>query len=179
MSRTKILVGITGGIAVSSLPLLIQELLKLRNVELRVIATQNALRFTDQKEIGIPIYTDNDEWVFWTRLSDPVLHIELKRWADALVIAPLTANTLAKIATGICDNLLTNVVRAWDNSKPLIFCPAMNTVMWEHPITEHHLMALRYMGYIEIECLQKIDHGKGAMAEVTDIVRVVKDVMRL
>ncbi len=53
-------------------------------------------------------------------MGDPVLHIELRRWADVLVLAPLSANTLAKVAHGLCDNLLTCVVRAWDFAKPLL-----------------------------------------------------------
>ncbi len=57
---------------------------------------------------------DLDEETRWTKRGDPVLHIELRKWADALVIAPLSANTLAKISSGICDNLLTLVCRCWD-----------------------------------------------------------------
>uniref|UniRef100_A0A3B5AWA8 Phosphopantothenoylcysteine decarboxylase n=1 Tax=Stegastes partitus TaxID=144197 RepID=A0A3B5AWA8_9TELE len=91
----------------------------------------------------------------WTKRSDPVLHIELRRWADLLVIAPLDANTLGKIASGICDNLLTCVVRAWDTSRPLLFCPAMNTAMWLHPITAQQVSKLKEFGYVEIPCIAK------------------------
>uniref|UniRef100_A0A8C6SEW5 Phosphopantothenoylcysteine decarboxylase n=1 Tax=Neogobius melanostomus TaxID=47308 RepID=A0A8C6SEW5_9GOBI len=91
----------------------------------------------------------------WTQRSDPVLHIELRRWAHLFVIAPLDANTLAKIANGICDNLLTCVVRAWDTSRPLLFCPAMNTAMWNHPITAEHVSRLQTFGYKEIPCISK------------------------
>lgn len=55
---------------------------------------------------------NEDEWHAWKEVGDPVLHIELRRWADCLLIAPLSANTLAKIAQGFCDNLLTCVVRS-------------------------------------------------------------------
>ncbi|XP_036824447.1 phosphopantothenoylcysteine decarboxylase isoform X3 [Oncorhynchus mykiss] len=113
----------------------------------------------------------------WSQRSDPVLHIELRRWADLLVIAPLDANTLGKIASGICDNLLTCVVRAWDTSRPLLFCPAMNTAMWHHPITSRQVDSLKEFGYVEIPCIAKKlvcgDQGKGAMAEVSTIVDVV------
>ncbi|XP_038840204.1 phosphopantothenoylcysteine decarboxylase isoform X2 [Salvelinus namaycush] len=113
----------------------------------------------------------------WSQRSDPVLHIELRRWADLLVIAPLDANTLGKIASGICDNLLTCVVRAWDTRRPLLFCPAMNTAMWHHPITCRQVDSLKEFGYVEIPCIAKKlvcgDRGKGAMAEVSTIVDVV------
>lgn len=63
---------------------------------------------------------DEDDWRSWQKVGDPVLHIELRRWADVLLLAPLSANTLAKAASGLCDNLLTCVVRAWDFKKPLL-----------------------------------------------------------
>jgi len=69
---------------------------------------------------------DEDDWRSWKTVGDDVLHIELRRWADIMVIAPLSANTLAKVANGMCDNLLTCVVRAWDWQKPLLVrscCP--------------------------------------------------------
>uniref|UniRef100_A0A8B9YQG3 Phosphopantothenoylcysteine decarboxylase n=1 Tax=Bos mutus grunniens TaxID=30521 RepID=A0A8B9YQG3_BOSMU len=117
----------------------------------------------------------------WKRRSDPVLHIDLRRWADLMLVAPLDANTLGKVASGICDNLLTCVIRAWDRSKPLLFCPAMNTAMWEHPITEQQVGQLKDFGYIEIPCVAKKlvcgDQGLGAMAEVGTIVGKVKEVL--
>ena len=60
----------------------------------------------------------------------------------ALVIAPLDANTLAKLAIGLCDNCLTCVWRAWDMLRPVVLAPAMNTLMWEHPLTRRHLRQL-------------------------------------
>ncbi|XP_033940479.1 phosphopantothenoylcysteine decarboxylase isoform X2 [Gymnodraco acuticeps] len=142
----RVLVGVTGSVAALKLPVLVSQLLQLSGL--------------------------------WTQRSDPVLHIELRRWADLFVIAPLDANTLGKIANGICDNLLTCVVRAWDTSRPLLFCPAMNTAMWQHPITAQQVSRLTEFGYVEIPCIAKKlvcgDEGKGAMAEVSTIVSVVK-----
>lgn len=78
---------------------------------------------------------------------------------------------------GICDNLLTCTVRAWDLTKPLLFCPAMNTHMWNHPLTAEHINKLKTFGYIEIACISKMlmcgDSGAGAMAEVQTIVNQV------
>uniref|UniRef100_A0A4W5MA57 Phosphopantothenoylcysteine decarboxylase n=1 Tax=Hucho hucho TaxID=62062 RepID=A0A4W5MA57_9TELE len=72
----------------------------------------------------------------------------------------------------------TCVVRAWDTSRPLLFCPAMNTAMWHHPITSRQVDILKEFGYVEIPCIAKKlvcgDQGKGAMAEVSTIVDVVK-----
>ncbi|XP_025923945.1 phosphopantothenoylcysteine decarboxylase isoform X12 [Apteryx rowi] len=117
----------------------------------------------------------------WKGRSDPVLHIDLRRWADLMLVAPLDANTLAKLANGICDNLLTCVIRAWDLSKPLLFCPAMNTAMWEHPITAQQVEQLKGFGYTEIPCVVKKlvcgDEGRGAMAEVWTIVENVKRIL--
>lgn len=71
-----------------------------------MVTTEHAKHFYNPSEVSVNIYSDKDEWELWTQRSDPVLHIELRRWADLLVIAPLDANTLGKIANGICDNLL-------------------------------------------------------------------------
>ena len=83
--------------------------------------------------------TDEDEYAIWQGRGDIVLHVELANLADAIVIAPLGANSLAKISNGMCDNLLTCVCRAWRFKKPFLVAPAMNTAMYEHPITERQL----------------------------------------
>ncbi|KAM7003495.1 phosphopantothenoylcysteine decarboxylase [Tautogolabrus adspersus] len=173
-----VLVGVTGSVAALKLPLLVSHLLQLPGVDVKVVTTDHAKHFYNPEEVSVKIYSDKDEWELWTQRSDPVLHIELRRWADLLLIAPLDANTLGKISNGICDNLLTCVVRAWDASRPLIFCPAMNTAMWQHPVTAQQVSRLTEFGYVEIPCISKKlvcgDEGKGAMAEVSTIVSVVK-----
>ncbi|PWA30549.1 hypothetical protein CCH79_00015282 [Gambusia affinis] len=174
----RVLVGVTGSVAALKLPVLVSALLQLPGVDVRVITTEHAKHFYNPSDVSVKIYTDKDEWELWTDRSDPVLHIELRRWADLLIIAPLDANTLGKIASGICDNLLTCVVRAWDTSRPLLFCPAMNTAMWMHPITAQQVSRLKEFGYVEIPCISKKlvcgDEGKGAMAEVSTIVSAVR-----
>src|SRR5262249_1870442 len=77
----------------------------------------------------------------WQR-DEPVLHIELRKWADLLAVAPLDANTLAKLANGLSDNCLTCVWRAWDPARPVVLAPAVNTLMWQHPLTGRHLRQL-------------------------------------
>ncbi|XP_033023345.1 phosphopantothenoylcysteine decarboxylase [Lacerta agilis] len=179
--NTHILVGVTGSVAALKLPILVSELLKIPGVEVRVVTTENAKHFYNPQEIPVTLYSDSDEWQLWKKREDPVLHIDLRRWADLLLVAPLDANTLAKMANGLCDNLLTCVIRAWDLSKPLLFCPAMNTAMWEHPITAQQVEQLKSFGYVEIPCIVKKlvcgDEGRGAMAEVPTIVAKVKAIL--
>ncbi|XP_059918024.1 phosphopantothenoylcysteine decarboxylase isoform X2 [Gadus macrocephalus] len=178
----RVLVGVTGSVAALKLPLLVSQLLELPGVEVRVVSTEHAHHFYNPAEISVKVYTDKDEWELWTQRSDPVLHIELRRWADLFVIAPLDANTLGKIASGICDNLLTCVVRAWESSRPLLFCPAMNTAMWNHPITARQIAILKDFGYVEIPCIAKKlvcgDEGLGAMAELSTVINVVKQYLQ-
>ncbi|KAM9375116.1 LOW QUALITY PROTEIN: phosphopantothenoylcysteine decarboxylase [Phaethornis superciliosus] len=176
-----LLVGVTGSVAALKLPLLIEELLKIPGLEVKVVTTERAKHFYSAQEIPVTLYSDEDEWQLWRSRSDPVLHIELRRWADLMLVAPLDANTLAKLANGICDNLLTCVIRAWDLRKPLLFCPAMNTAMWEHPLTAQQVEQLKGFGYIEIPCVVKKlvcgDEGRGAMAEVGTIVERVRRIL--
>ncbi|XP_069837815.1 phosphopantothenoylcysteine decarboxylase isoform X2 [Dendropsophus ebraccatus] len=79
------------------------------------------------------------------------------------------------------DEWKTCIVRAWELQKPLLFCPAMNTAMWDHPITAEQIQRLRSFGYLEIECVEKAlmcgDKGLGAMAEVGTILEKVKEVL--
>ncbi|KAL3866902.1 hypothetical protein ACJMK2_044152 [Sinanodonta woodiana] len=172
----KVLLGCTGSVASVKVPLLVEGLQK-HGYEVKVVATEKAQHFFSQTHLNVEMLRDEDEWKAWQQLSDPVLHIELRRWADILVIAPLDANTLAKITHGICDNLLTCVVRAWDLKRPLLFAPAMNTHMWDHPITKQQVDGLKAFGYIEIPVVEKKlacgDIGFGAMAEVATILEYV------
>ncbi|XP_044789170.1 phosphopantothenoylcysteine decarboxylase isoform X2 [Bubalus bubalis] len=151
----RVLVGVTGSVAALKLPLLVSKLLDIPDLEVAVVTTERAKHFYSPQDVPVTLYSDADEWEVWKCRSDPVLHIDLRRWADLMLVAPLDANTLGKVASGICDNLLTCVIRAWDRSKPLLFCPAMNTAMWEHPITEQQVRQLKAFGYIEVPCVAK------------------------
>ncbi|KAG6452875.1 phosphopantothenoylcysteine decarboxylase [Manduca sexta] len=183
----KVLVVATGSVAALKLPLLVKSLLtkpdKNFNFEVRVLVTEHAKHFFKTSDIPsqVPVYDDSTEWNAWKDRGDPVLHIELGKWADLMVIAPLDANTLAKMAQGICDNLVTCTTRAWDMKKPLIFCPAMNTRMWEHPITAKQVQTLKEWGHIEMPPISKQlicgDTGVGAMAEVDDIVKRILSIL--
>ncbi|XP_063782396.1 phosphopantothenoylcysteine decarboxylase isoform X4 [Pseudophryne corroboree] len=101
-----VLVGVTGSVAALKLPLLVSGLLQIPGVQVQVVSTERAKHFYNVQDISVPVYSDEDEWKMWNQRSDPVLHIELRRWADLMLLAPLDANTLGKISSGICDNLL-------------------------------------------------------------------------
>jgi phosphopantothenoylcysteine synthetase/decarboxylase len=153
-SAHKVLLGVTGSVAAILTPDLFAAL-KRQGHEVKVVATSSALYFFDPLALDPTrrgrnpeiIVLDDDEWPgrhegrHWQR-GDPVLHIELRRWADLFLIAPLDANTLAKFANGMSDNCLTCVWRAWDSVRPRVLAPAMNTLMWEHPLTLRHLRQL-------------------------------------
>lgn len=182
MNGRKVLIGCTGSVAAIKVPILVQELVNIDDqLEIKVVTTEKALHFFDHKSLQIPVLREEDEWKDWKSVKDPILHIELRRWADLMVIAPLDANTLAKLANGICDNLLTCIVRAWDLKRPLLFAPAMNTFMWDHPLTGRQIDTLKSFGYKEIPCIRKKlacgDDGFGAMAEVSTIVTNIMDIL--
>jgi phosphopantothenoylcysteine decarboxylase len=143
-----ILLGATGSVAAIKFWKLYDALSEIGDV--KGVLTKSADYFVwkaekvpDITKANAPLYySDLDEWQ-WQKVGDRVLHIELRDWADVLVIAPLSANTLAKMTHGLCDNLLTSVYRAWPMNKPIVVAPAMNTQMWEHPLTNSQLTELQ------------------------------------
>ncbi|OKL62757.1 hypothetical protein UA08_01448 [Talaromyces atroroseus] len=154
----------SGSVATIKLPLIISALQqKHSNLSIRVILTKSAALFLNGRSAEQPtiehiaslpavdaVYQDEDEMTeSWTRGAG-ILHINLRKWAHILVVAPLSANTLAKIVNGICDSLLTNVIRAWDTTglvdggvkKRILVAPAMNAAMWLQPITRKQILVL-------------------------------------
>ncbi|KAL8802561.1 MAG: hypothetical protein Q9182_003726 [Xanthomendoza sp. 2 TL-2023] len=213
--KKHLLLAASGSVATIKLPRIAEALSRRTDLSIRVVLTQAAENFlagqSDEQPTlkylrSIPnldgLYLDHDEWSEpWTRGAG-ILHIELRRWSDILVIAPLSANSLAKMTTGIADNLLLSVVRAWDTTgvtdndstavKRIIVAPAMNTAMWLHPITKKQIKILeedwgldgRPEGWIEVlkpidKTLACGDAGSGAMREWTDIVSVIEERLAL
>lgn len=205
--RVNVILGMTGSVASIKAGELIMRLAHLagpRYPSLKVVATKAAKHFFNWEElkkdlsspsVSIEFHSDEEEWRDWKKVGDPVLHIELRRWADILVIAPCSANTLAKLANGLCDDLLSCIVRAWDFKDPnkrLVIAPAMNTMMWESPFTQKHLETLVELGGGTMDDQKRVqiigpvektlacgDVGNGAMASPTDIARLVADYRRI
>jgi phosphopantothenoylcysteine decarboxylase len=118
------------------------------------------------------VYDDLDEIVQYKQ-NQTVLHVDLAKWADVLLIAPCTANTLSKIRARIADNLLTCTALAYPKDKPFLIAPAMNTVMYEN--MQGSFLGYRTWDHIlpQEKTLYCGDTGLGAMAEISDIVERV------
>ncbi|KAG6890252.1 hypothetical protein C0992_002661 [Termitomyces sp. T32_za158] len=173
----------TGSVASIKAPLIVKALLAYRNVKVEVVATKPSLAFYSKSDIGgagSRVWTDEDEWTEDFKIGDPILHIELRRWADIVLVAPCSANTLSKIAHGTCDNLATSLMRALSPTTPTYIFPAMNTLMYDHPLTAEHLRIVRDVVCYNIvgpigKTLACGDTGTGAMTEWRDIVKLVVD----
>ena len=147
LSGKTILIGITGGIAAYKICELIR-MFKRQNANVRVICTPNALNFVTK--LTLQNLSQNEVGVDEFEIPDfKPEHISYADEADIMVIAPATANTIGKIANGICDNLLTSIVCAF--KKPVVIAPAMNCNMWENPIVQENIQKLRSTGYEIIE----------------------------
>ncbi len=146
----KILVGVTGCIALYKVAELVSSLRKSGN-ELKIVMTQSAQRLVSKdlfSAVGnCEVYTDSDAFEIKNGF---IPHTELSKWPDVLVIAPATANTIAKIAHGIADNLLTMICLAYSGDKKLLV-PAMNYRMYENAATQSNLQVLRDRGWWVLE----------------------------
>ena len=176
----RVIVCLGGGIAAYKVCELVSTLFK-SGVELRVILTKSAQKFITPLTLATlsrhQAYTDDD---FWQPIYERPLHIELGEWADLIVIAPLTANTLAKLAYGMADNLLTNTVLA--STCPVLLAPAMNTDMWEQVAVQRNWQQLltdgRFYGMETGSGLLACDRiGAGRMAEAAEIFVYIQSLL--
>ncbi|KAJ5231420.1 uncharacterized protein N7469_006008 [Penicillium citrinum] len=216
-NKIHILLAASGSVATIKIPNIAEALGQYPNVSVRIIVTESAERFLAAQSAEQPlldslcsvpgvdgIYRDSDEWSRpWVR-GAPILHIELRKWAHILLVAPLSANTMAKMTIGMADNLLLSVLRAWDTTglvdlgfkarKPMVFlAPAMNTAMYVHPVTEKSLKILRDEwgksdanpdGWVTIlppieKSLACGDAGTGGMMDWRDIVKHIRSYLEL
>ncbi|QLE48700.1 bifunctional phosphopantothenoylcysteine decarboxylase/phosphopantothenate--cysteine ligase CoaBC [Nostoc sp. C057] len=176
----RVLIGVGGGIAAYKICELVSTLFK-TGVEVRVIFTRSAQEFITPLTMATlsrhPAYTDDD---FWKPTHSRPLHIGLGEWADVMVVAPLTANTLAKLAYGMADNLLTNTVLA--STCPVLLAPAMNTDMWEQLSVQRNWQQLlidsRYHGMNTASGLLACDRiGAGRLAEPREILAHIQSLL--
>ncbi len=171
---TKIVLAITGGIAAYKSALLARLLVK-EGFEIRVIMTQGAQQFitplTLQALTGNEVHTE----LLDTHAELGMGHIELAKWADLVLIAPASANTLARLAMGMADDLLATVCLA--TTAPVMVAPAMNQQMWAHPAVQLNVQTLSDMGYEMIEPDSGVqacgDVGAGRLPEPEILLRRV------
>lgn len=206
--RKRVLFGVTGSVAGVKGPEIAHRICTELNADVIVLLTRAGENFwtkaqdydfeswdSFQKVLDNPsedgsrgsgkVYSADEEWKGWNKMGDPVMHIDLRKWADLLLVAPLSAHCLAKFATGFCDDPLSCCVRAWDFKKcPLLLAPAMNTLMWEHPVTRPQLDAVKAFGDLVIVIPPKGDSmlacgevGAGALASVDDIIHAVREAL--
>ena len=168
-----ILLGITGGNAAYKICTLIREYKK-NGANVKVVCTPNSLNFVTK--LTMQNLSQNDVFVEEFDIKDwKPEHISLADWADVMVIAPATANTISKIATGIADNLLTSIACAF--SKQMFIAPAMNCHMWENPNVQENILKLKTQGveFIDPESgfLACGYLGKGRLCSLDKILNAV------
>ena len=171
----KILLIICGGIsAYKSLELI--RGLKKRNVQVKTILTKSAKEFVTPLSVTSlsqeKVYYD----IFSVENESEMDHISLSRWADLIVVAPATANTISKLSSGMSNDLASTVILA--SNKDIYLAPAMNVRMWEHTSTKENLFKLKNYGYKiigpEIGDMACGEFGKGKMTEVNEIIKQIE-----
>ena len=171
----KIIVGVTGGIAAYKIPQLVR-LLKKEGAEVQVVVTEAAKSFVTPQTLSVlsenPVLSD----FFKNSQGEWNNHVHLALWADAIVIAPAGANTLAKMAHGLCDNLLMSIILS--SRCPIWVAPAMDLDMWTHASTQANIKTLTSQG---VNIIDPVDgelasglSGKGRMAEPEQIFAVLE-----
>ncbi|MBY8909913.1 bifunctional phosphopantothenoylcysteine decarboxylase/phosphopantothenate--cysteine ligase CoaBC [Salinicoccus roseus] len=173
-----IVIGVTGGIAAYKAVDLTSKLIQAGH-EVRVVLTDNALEFITP--LAFQAIGRNHVYTNTFKEEDPsvISHINIGEWADIIVVAPITANTISKLACGIYDNMLLNVLAA--NTKPVILAPAMNVHMYNQPAIRRNMQTLMDDGYHFIDSesgfLACGYNAKGRMANVPDIKQYIEELL--
>ncbi|MFE3327128.1 bifunctional phosphopantothenoylcysteine decarboxylase/phosphopantothenate--cysteine ligase CoaBC [Streptomyces sp. NPDC059176] len=176
MDKPKVVLGVSGGIAAYKACELLRRLTESGH-DVRVVPTASALQFvgaaTWSALSGHPVSTE-----VWSDVHE-VPHVRIGQGADLVVVAPATADMLAKAAHGLADDLLTNTLLT--ARCPVVFAPAMHTEMWEHPATQDNVATLRRRGAVVVEPgvgrLTGVDTGKGRLPEPGEIFEVCRRVL--
>lgn len=174
MSKKRIVVGVSGGIAAYKACDLVSKLSK-KDYEVKVILTKHAEKFVSKLTFEALCHNYVETDLFDESNEDPIAHITLAKWADLMIIVPATANIIAKVTHGISDDLLSTTFLACNKHK--MICPAMNTKMYENPITQKNIQACKDLGYQILDPvvghLACNDTGRGKMIEPADIVEAI------
>ncbi|WP_055711457.1 bifunctional phosphopantothenoylcysteine decarboxylase/phosphopantothenate--cysteine ligase CoaBC [Streptomyces torulosus] len=176
MGKPKVVLGVSGGIAAYKACELLRRLTESGH-DVRVVPTDSALHFvgaaTWSALSGNPVSTE-----VWDGVHE-VPHVRIGQEADLVVVAPATADMLAKAAHGLADDLLTNTLLT--ARCPVVFAPAMHTEMWEHPATQENVATLRRRGALVIDPavgrLTGVDTGKGRLPDPAEIFEVCRRVL--
>ena len=167
----KILIGITGGIAAYK-TLDIISILQKKGHEVHVIMSDNAHNFVTGNAVNV-ISKENLK----TETPDQTIHIKESKWCDVFILVPATANSIAKIANGISDSFLLSTILALPD-KIRIFCPAMNTNMWENPVTQRNISTMMSYGWKIINPVKGMlacnDFGIGKLPSPKEIIRYIE-----
>jgi phosphopantothenoylcysteine synthetase/decarboxylase len=176
----KVLVGITGGIAAYKAPGVIRRLREAGH-EVKAIATEAALRFIPEETLSIAtgesIHTDET----WWERSGRVEHVSLARWADLVLVAPATADAMARASIGLGDDLLSATILA--GARRVLWAPAMNPEMWSNPATKRNVETLRSWGHSFVGPEEGLmasaeeEPGVGRFAEESRIVAAVEEAL--
>lgn len=171
----RILLGVCGGIAAYKVTYLVRELTQL-GAEVQVVMTASAEAFVTPMTLQVLSGRTVRTALFDEAAEQAMGHIELARWADYCVVAPATANMIAKLAHGLADDLLSTLALVLN--VPLVICPAMNQSMWHHPATQANVDVLRERGALIVgpgDGIQACgDEGLGRMFEVQSILNALR-----
>lgn len=173
LTNRQILLVVTGSIAAYKSPDIIRRLIDL-GASVRVVLTKSGAKFITEQTLQTisqnPVHCN-----LWDKEAELAMgHIELAKWADCVLIAPISANTIASLVTGKTTDLLTNIMLA--TTAPIIIAPAMNVAMFNHQTTQHNLAILkkRNISIINGNGEQACgDYGLGRLAEIPDIIQAV------
>ncbi|MGW1013313.1 bifunctional phosphopantothenoylcysteine decarboxylase/phosphopantothenate--cysteine ligase CoaBC [Streptomyces termitum] len=176
MTKPKVVLGVSGGIAAYKACELLRRLTESGH-DVRVVPTDSALHFvgaaTWSALSGNPVSTE-----VWDSVHE-VPHVRIGQGADLVVVAPATADMLAKAAHGLADDLLTNTLLT--ARCPVVFAPAMHTEMWEHPATQENVATLRRRGAVVVEPavgrLTGVDTGKGRFPDPVEVFELCRRVL--
>lgn len=176
----RLLLAISGSISAYKAADLTSQLTKL-GYEVHVLMTEAATQFITPLTLQVlskqPVHVD----VMTEKLADRINHIDLAKEADLFILAPASANTIAHLAHGLASNMVTATALALPAETPKLFAPAMNTKMYDNPITQQNMAVLTQQGYREIPPRSALlacgDVGRGALADLPDIIKTIEEIL--